>query len=165
MAPTPKQFRTVRPFMPGMPPGGQGLNTPTYRIEEQIRSILPPATQYGATILLCEAFTPAGTGADIGEVMVPFSPADGVTQLLWHVRRLWLRVNVAGGAPAVNIEVSSVVGAFTATAIGTLTMPSGAYEVYIAPTGGVVYSANKLRFNVTALGTATGWTIGVELGA
>lgn len=119
----------------------------------------------GAVVILCEAFTPVGTGADIAEVMVPYDPTDGTTSVTWNVRRIWLRVNVAGGAPVAVIEKSTASTAFSASTVGTLTMGSGDYEVAATSSLGTVASGNKLRFNVTTLATATGWAIGVELGS
>jgi hypothetical protein len=118
----------------------------------------------GGCLLLCTAFTPAGTGADTGEVMVPYDPADGTTSITWNVRRIWLRVNVAGGAPVAVIEKSTAAGAFSASTVGTLTMGSGNSEVAVTASLGTVASGNKIRFNVSTLATATGWSIGVEIG-
>jgi len=118
----------------------------------------------GAGILLCLGFTPAATGSDVGEVMVPYDPADGVTSITWNVRRIWLRVNVAGGAPVATVNVSSGTGAFSGVLVGTLTMGSGNYEVAVTASLGTVASGNKLGFSVTTLATATGWTIGCEIG-
>lgn len=118
-----------------------------------------------ATVILCEAFTPAGTGADIAEVMVPYDPKDGTSSVAWTVRRVWLRLNVAGGAPSVTIEKSTASGVFSASSVATLTLGSGAFEGATNPASTTVFSGNKLRFSVATLGTATGWTIGVELAA
>lgn len=119
----------------------------------------------GVLLALCIAFTPSGLGADTGELTVPYSPVDGTTSITWNVRRITLRVNVAGGAPALDIEKSSIAGAFSATTVGTVTMGVGNYEV--SQTGGfasgTVVSGDKLRFNVSALGSATGWTITILL--
>jgi hypothetical protein len=64
----------------------------------------------------------------------------------------------------VDIEKSTAAGGFSATAVGTLTMGAGDYEVSTTAALGSVNSGNKLRFNVTALGTAQAWTITVEMG-
>jgi hypothetical protein len=118
-------------------------------------------------VTLCGAFTPAGTGGDAFEFTLPYSPTDGTTSVTWNLRRITLRVNVAGGAPAVTIEKSTATGAFSATTMGSVTMGSGNYEV--SATGGfsssTVASGNKLRMNPTALGTATGWTVTCEFEA
>jgi hypothetical protein len=119
----------------------------------------------GRSMLLCTAYTPVATGSDGAEVMVPYSPADGVTALTWVVRRLVFRVSVAGGSPSVRFEKSSGTGAFSATTIGTVTLGSGAHEgVTTGSSLGTVTSGNKIRFNAVALGTATGWTVIVEIG-
>lgn len=118
----------------------------------------------GAVAILCDAFTPAGTGADVGEIMVPYSTVDGTTSITWNVRRIWLRVSTAGGAPVAVVEKSTATGVFSAATVGTLTMGSGNSEVAVTASLGTVASGNKLRFNVTTLGSATGWSIGVEMG-
>jgi hypothetical protein len=116
------------------------------------------------TMVLCAGYTPSGTGADVAEFVVPYSPDDGTTGLTFTLRRATLRVNVAGGAPVAILEKSTVAGAFSASTLGTLTMPSGDYEVSITSFGiGTVASGNKVRFNVSTLGTATGWTIELEM--
>lgn len=114
-------------------------------------------------LTLCSAFTPAGTGADIAEIVVPYNPKDGTTSVTWTVRRIDFRVNVAGGAPAITVEKYTGTGAFSATTVGTVTLGSGAYEGETHSGLGTVASGNKLRFNVGTLATATGWTIEVLL--
>lgn len=116
----------------------------------------------GLLIVLCQAFTPTATGGDAAEAVIPYS-VDGVTALTWVLRRVTLRVQTAGGAPAVTIEKSTVAGAFSATSVGSVTMGGGAYEVASTASLGSVNSGDKLRFNPTVLGTATNWTIEVEL--
>lgn len=113
-------------------------------------------------IMLCEAFTPVLTGADVGEITIPYAK-DGTTVLTWSVKRLTLRVQTAGGAPVVVVEKSTVTGAFTASTVGTLTMGSNNYEVSITSALGTVNSGDKIRFNVTTLATAQAWTITVEI--
>jgi hypothetical protein len=110
-----------------------------------------------AVITLCEAFTPAGTGADTAEVTIP-----GVG-LSFTLSSIKLRVNAAGGAPAITIEKSTIAGIFTPTGIGTLTLSGGGYEGNQTAGLGSVNSGDKIRFNVGDLGTATGWTITVEM--
>jgi hypothetical protein len=112
--------------------------------------------------MLCEAYTPVITGADVGEVMIPYA-SDGTTVLTWNVRRITLRVQTAGGAPVVVIEKSTASGAFSAATVGTLTMGSGNYEVSNTTSLGTVASGDKIRFNVTTLATAQAWTITVEI--
>ena len=127
-------------------------------------SYSPAATKQGSVITLCSAFTPTGTGADTGEVVVPYSVLDGVTAITFNVERIDFRVNVAGGAPAVTVEKSTAAGAFSATTVGTVTLGSGAYEGNNTSSLGTIASGNKLRFNIGTLATATGWTIEVTLG-
>jgi hypothetical protein len=110
-------------------------------------------------------FTPTVLGPDTDERMVPYHPSDGTRSITWNVRRIWFRVAGAGGAPAVTIEMSTATGLFAATLVGTLTMGGGAFEVVVTAALGTLVSGTKIRFNVTALGTATGWAIGVELGS
>jgi hypothetical protein len=118
----------------------------------------------GCVLALCLAFTPTATGADAGEVVVPFSPTDGTTPLTWNVRRLTLRVAASGGAPSVTLQKSTAAGAFVASDLGAVTLASDAYEGSVTSSLGSVASGDKLRFSVAALGTATGWSITVELG-
>jgi hypothetical protein len=114
--------------------------------------------------MLCGGWTPTSTGGDTVEVPVPYDPADGTTGVTWTLRRITLRVNVAGGSPSVDVEKSTAAGAFSATAIGSLSMGAGAYEVSSTAALGTVDSGDKLRFNVTVQDTATAWTITVEMG-
>ena len=118
----------------------------------------------GCIVTLCGGWTPPATGADTVEVPVPYDPADGVSPVAWIIRRITLRVQIAGGSPAVTIEKSTVAGAFVATSVGTLTMGAGNYEVSATAGLGAVNSGDKLRFNPTVLGTAEAWTITVEMG-
>lgn len=115
-------------------------------------------------VTLCGAFTPSATGGDAFEFTMPYSPVDGTTSITWNLRRITLRVNVAGGAPAVTIEKSTATGAFSASTMGSVTMGTGNYEVSATSgfTSSTVASGNKLRMNPTALGTATGWTVTCE---
>lgn len=116
----------------------------------------------GLIVFLCAAFTPTATGGDTAEFTVPYS-VDGTTSVTWTLRRVTLRVQTAGGAPAVTIEKSTATGAFSATSVGSVTMGGGNYEVSSTSSLGTVASGNKLRFNPTALGTAANWTISVEM--
>jgi hypothetical protein len=118
----------------------------------------------GLVVPLCGGFTPSGTGGDVLEFTMPYSPVDGTTSITWTLRRITLRVNVAGGAPAVTIEKSTASGAFSAATMGSVTMGSGNYEVSATSgfTSSTIASGNKLRMNPTALGTATGWTVTCE---
>jgi hypothetical protein len=118
----------------------------------------------GVMIALVCAYTPLATGADRGEVPVPYSPADGTTTLTWNVRRITLRVETAGGAPSVRIEKSTVAGAFGPATVGDVTLGDGDYQGSETAGLGQVTSGNKLRMNVLALGTAQYWTVTIELG-
>jgi hypothetical protein len=109
-------------------------------------------------------FTPTAVGPDTDERMVPYHPSDGTRSITWNVRRIWFRVASAGGSPVVVVEKSSGSGLFVLATIGTLTMAAAGFEVAVTAGLGTVTSGTKLRFNVTALGTATGWAIGIELG-
>ncbi len=120
----------------------------------------------GGVIVLCSAFTPAGTGADTAEVVVPFSPRDGTTSVTWNVQRITLRVQTAGGSPSVRIEKSTATTAFSASTVGDVTMASsGDFEAANTTSLGTVASGNKLRFNVLVLDTAQNWTVEVQIGA
>ncbi len=112
-------------------------------------------------LTLCDAFTPAATGGDTGELVVPYSPDDGVTSIVWTVRRIDFRVNVAGGVPAVTVEKSTSSTAFSASSVGSVTLGSGAYEGSNTAVAVTVASGDKLRLNPTVLGTATGWTVAI----
>lgn len=119
----------------------------------------------GGVVTLCQAFTPAGTGADVAEIVVPFSPRDGTTSVTWNVRRIDFRVQTAGGAPSVRVEKSTAAGAFSAATVGDVTLGSGDFEGSNTSSLGTVASGNKLRFNVLTLATAQNWTVEVTLGA
>jgi len=112
--------------------------------------------------MLCAGFTPSTTGADGAEIPVPYD-VDGTTSVTWNVKRISLRVGTAGGAPSVTIEKSTVVGGFSAAAVGTVTLGSGDNEGSATAALGTVASGNKLRFNVVTLATAQNWTVIVEL--
>jgi len=115
-------------------------------------------------VMLSAGYTPTATGGDVVEVPVPYH-GDGTSSVTWNVRRINFRVKTAGGSPAISIEVSTGTGAFSATTVGSVTLSSGAYEGSQTSgfTTSTVASGNKLRFNATALGTATNWTITIEL--
>jgi hypothetical protein len=117
----------------------------------------------GLVLVLCAAYTPASTGADGFECPIPYDPADGTSALTWDIVRLTLRVAVAGGGPGIVIEKSSSSGAFDPVSVGSIILLSGSYEGAVTGIFGTVDSGDKLRFNISALGTAQGWTITVEL--
>ena len=123
------------------------------------------ALHTGRSMVLCAAYTPATIGADPAELTVPYSPLDGVTALTWIAYRANVRVNVAGGAPSVAFESSSSTGAFAPTAFGTVTLGNGASEGAVTGALASLTSGNKVRFNPLVLGSATNWTVTVEIGA
>lgn len=105
-------------------------------------------------------------GAQVSEIPIPYSPVDGVTSITWNVRRITARAAVAttGAGFSIAIEKSTAAGTFSATTVGTITMPTTTNEASVTASLGTVSSGNKLRANVSALGGATGVTITVELG-
>lgn len=123
-----------------------------------------PRGTIGALLVLCSAYTPAATGADLAEFVVPYDPADGTTPVTWNVRRIDVRVATAGGAPEVRIEKSTAAGAFSASTVGTVTLGSGNSEGAVTAALGTVASGNKLRINFVGLGTAQSFTVQVTLG-
>src|SRR5207247_4401622 len=58
----------------------------------------------GRVLVLCSAFTPAATGADTAEFVVPYDSRDRTTSVTWNVHRINFRVGTAGGAPDVPVE-------------------------------------------------------------
>lgn len=127
--------------------------------------LVVPIAKHAVVMVLMTGFTPSGTGADSAEAVVPYDPADGTTSITWNVRRIDFRVAAAGGAPEVTVERSTATGAFSAATVGTVTMGSGDYEASKTAsfTTSTVASGSKLRCNVGALGTATGWTVSILL--
>jgi hypothetical protein len=112
----------------------------------------------GRSIMLCSAYTPLISGPDIGEVPVPYSPLDGTTSLIYTVRRLVFRVQTsANDTSIIAIEKSTGTGGFSATTIGSVTLSSGSYEAYNTGSLGTINSGDKLRFNITTLGSAQNW--------
>lgn len=117
----------------------------------------------GRSVVLCSAFSPTTTGGDAAEVIVPFNPQNN-TVISWSVKRLSIRAqSVESITSSINIEKSSVVGAFSASLIGSVSLPSSSYENYATGTFTTTVSGDKLRFNVTTLGTAQNWTVIAEL--
>lgn len=117
----------------------------------------------GQLIILCAGYTPTTTGANSAEISIPYSPADGITQLTYSIRRLVFRAQTTGvTSPSITFEKSTGTGLFLATSIGTLTIPPGSYETY-ANSLLSLNSGDKIRFNVTTLGDFTGWTVILEI--
>lgn len=116
-------------------------------------------------MIIVAGFTPAGTGGDAAELVVPYKASDGTTSLTWNVRRINFRVSTAGGAPAVTVEKYTGTGAFSATTVGSVTLGSGASEGSQTSsfTTSTLSSGDKIRINPTALGTAAGWTVELML--
>ena len=134
-------------------------NAPTTTLQVQVTS-----AKRGVALALCAAYTPTATGPDSFECPAPYDPKDGTTSITWKITRLSLRVAVAGGAPAITLEKSTATGAFSATSLGSLTLGAGTYEGAVTTALGTANSGDKLRFNISTLGTAQGWNITVELG-
>lgn len=112
--------------------------------------------------VLCAGFTPGGTGADGAEYVVPYgTDGDSIT---WTLDRATMNFSTAGGAPVAKIQKStaaltSVFG--SGTDLCTLTTAVSGDSGVTTTTFAVatVVSGNRIRFNVTTLGTATGWSI------
>jgi hypothetical protein len=119
--------------------------------------------KHSALVVLMVGHTPLELGADVVEVPVPYDPADGTTARTWNVRRVDFRVSIAGGAPQLLVEKSTVAGAFSPSTVATVTMGNGNYEVANNPAAQTVASGDKLRVNIAVLGTAEKWTVTVLL--
>jgi hypothetical protein len=148
-------------------PTGDAGHIPAVTIDAKgrVTALTSAAVQRVLPMYLCVGFTPTTTGADSAEVGVPYA-ADGTTTVTWTVRRMDVIVRVAGGAPAVTIEKYTGTGAFVGTTVGTVTLSGGANVGSI--TGGfgttTLVSGDRLRMNIGALGTATEWTVWLQLG-
>lgn len=116
------------------------------------------------TVLMCNAFTPASTGADVGEIFVPFS-SNGTSVIPWNVKRGWIRANVVEtGTSVVIFEKSTVMTAFIPITMGTAILNAGYYEGTVTGTQlGTVNSGDKVRFNVAQLGAAQNWAVAIEI--
>jgi hypothetical protein len=139
---------------------GQSLSDVTAKnvtIPTNNRPYLEPSDRRIAYIMFSD-FTPTSTGADNFECPIL---EDGT----WDLIEIIFWCKTPGGSPAFTIEKSTGTGAFSGTTIGSLTVSSGAREAHQTSslgsvTGGV--GGDKIRVNVTALGTATDWTIIVK---
>ena len=118
-------------------------------------------TQTFKSVVHCLAFTPTSTGPDAGEVVIPHGH-DGVSVLSWDVKRLVFRVQTTGTGSSVLIEKSTGTGGFSATTVGTVAVATGAYEGYSFPTA-TVLSGDKMRFNVTDLGSTQNWFLSTDI--
>jgi hypothetical protein len=113
----------------------------------------------GRSMVFCAAYTPVLTGPDAAEYVVPYLP-DGATPATWSIKRFTLRAQLPESTlTVVNIEKSSGPGIFSATIVGSITLPAAAYEATSGSTPFTVVSGDKVRFNVATLGTAQNWTI------
>jgi hypothetical protein len=122
-----------------------------------------PATKQTKSVVLCSAYSPASTGADVAEVEMPFDTSGA--SLTFSILRILLRVQTPGGAPSMRVELSTVVGNFSPTTVGTVTLTSGANEGQVTSGLGTIASGSKLRFNALVLGTAQNWTVQVDIAA
>jgi hypothetical protein len=115
------------------------------------------------SLVLCTAYTPTSTGADAAELVVPYH-INGTTALSWSVSRLNFRAQLSGSSySSVVIEKSITNTAFSAVALGPVTLSANTYEGVTTGSLGNVNSGDKIRFNVATLGTATNWTIITEI--
>lgn len=113
-------------------------------------------------VVLGSRFTPAGTGPDSVEALVPYE-WNGTLAADWTVTRASVRVATAGGAPSVQFEKSTGTGAFDPTTLTTVTLGSGAYEAAVTSIAGTVASGDKLRMNILNAGSAQNWYVSVQL--
>jgi hypothetical protein len=117
----------------------------------------------GRSIVLCSAYTPTIIGPDAAEVTIPFSPIDGTSSMSWNIKRLLFRAqSIESFTSSLNIEKSSATGSFSSSFLNFVTLNSGSYENSVTGSGSIT-SGDKLRFNVTQLGTAQNWTVITEL--
>jgi len=127
-------------------------------------SVSSSYTNLGRSIVLCSAYTPLITGADPAEVTIPYSVMDGFSIISWNVKRLSFRAQLSESVSSViDIEKSTGGGVFSPTTIGSVTLPAASYEGFTTGSLGTVVSGDKIRFNVTTLGTAQNWTIITEI--
>lgn len=113
-------------------------------------------------LVLRSEFNPGAPGVDVVEIPVPYA-VNGVDILTFNVSRITLRVGTAGGQPSIRIQKSVDAGVFNPVTVGDITLALGAYQGSESTGLGTVNSGDKLRVNVLAIGTATYWTITVEL--
>jgi hypothetical protein len=122
----------------------------------------PASSADNRAIVLCTAFTPSATGADAGEIVVPYS-TDGLTPVSWSVNRINFRVQTAGTlSSSVTIEKSIVSTAFSAVSLGTIQLSASLYETFTG-SAETINSGDKIRFNVNDLGNAQNWTLITEI--
>lgn len=144
------------------PQGPQGAQGPTGAAGS-------PAALTGC-VLLMAGLTPTATGGDDLEFVVPYD-VDGTTSKTYAIKRVTLRLKTAStsGSATIQIEKSTAAGAFSGTnqLAASLSAASGVHQASttsMAGGQGTVASGDKLRVNVSALGTGTaGWSVSVEL--
>ena len=114
------------------------------------------------TIRLIQGVTP-GAGAQVAEFVLPLGTDNA--SVTWVVKRIFFRVQTAGGAPVATVEKYTGTGAFSATSVGAVTLGSGASEGSQTSAFGVstLTSGDKIRLNATTLATAANWNVSVEL--
>ena len=122
----------------------------------------PTTPVIGRSMFLCSAYTPGVTGIDNAEIIIPHD-TNGTSSLAWTVRRLSFRVQTSGIGQAITIQKSTGVGAFTPITVGSISIASGMYESGITTGLGTLNSNDKVRFVTDVVGTATNWTIGMEI--
>lgn len=113
-------------------------------------------------VRLIAGVTP-GAGAQVAEYVLPLG-TDGAS-VTWVVKRIFFRVQTAGGAPQATVEKYTGTGAFAATTVGSVTLASGANEgsQTSAFTTSTLTSGDKVRLNATTLATAANWSVMLEL--
>lgn len=140
--------------------GGGNSDTASYaRTASYIDTPITASTKLNAALVLLAGFTPYSIGPDYAEIPVPYNPLDGFSSINWNIRRVDFRVSIAGGAPYITLEKSTVSSSFSASAITDVYLQTGSYETSSILTGQTLTSGNKLRINISNLGTAIGWNI------
>jgi mating pheromone-induced death protein 2 len=130
---------------------------------QSLSSSFSSYTPTGRSLALCTAYTPAITGADSAQLIIPWD-VNGITPVSWSVKRFDFRVESSGSlSSSVNIEKSTGSGIFTATTLGNVVLPSNTYEGFTSGSLGSVNSGDKIRFNVITLGNSQAWTIITEI--
>lgn len=126
-------------------------------------AMLSSATQPCMLVELMDA-DPSGTGVRPYEFRVPSNAENGSATWTFVNFRFRLSTTSSSGNPTVNIQYSTASGAFSSsgdiTASG-VAIAAGNYENSIATfTTSTVSNGNKLKVNVTTLGTgAAGWSV------
>lgn len=136
-----------------------GTTTPTVRAKRPL------------SITFMADYTPTATGGDKCEVIVPYSPTDGTTSLTYNLRRLQAHLGTTSSSGSVTMKLEkSNANSSTAFGSGTVTNMQTGGDLSIAASSydgsnttwstSTVSSGDKLRINVTGLGTGTAdWTV------